>query len=108
MYCVNCKIHNPDKDECPVCGNPCVDLNADAPKIKDGVTFKQVLDMKYDAEFRIMEAINKEMREIRQEAGVPVSSISVDLADITTLGFKTKEFAICGVDLQLDLEGRDE
>jgi len=109
MYCANCKTHHPDSHwECPICGNSCIDPNADAPKIKDGVTLKQVLDMKYDVEFRIMETINKEMREIRHEAGVPVSSINVDLVEITTLGFKTKEFAIRDVNLQLDLEGKEE
>jgi len=108
MYCANCKAHYPDKDERPICGNPCVDPNADVPKIKDGVTLKQVLDMKYDAEFRIMEAINKEMREIRRETGVSVQNIEVDLADITKLGFRVKEFAISDVNMQLDLEGRDE
>lgn len=103
MHCPNCKTNLPDEPQCPFCGNEETTANEDVPKIKDGVTLKQVLDLKEEAEFRIMEQINKEMRGIRRETGVPVKRVEVDLTDITKLGSRTSEYAIRDVNLKLDL-----
>lgn len=72
---------------------------------KRGTTLRELMDMKYDAEFRLMETINKEIREIRFQAGVSVQDIEIDLIDITQFNAKKRDYVIGKVNLVLDLEG---
>lgn len=72
-------------------------------RLKDGVTMVQALDMKCDAEYRIMEAINREIRELRAELGAPVNSVAVDLVDISDADSDCREYAVQSVRMGLDI-----
>lgn len=75
--------------------------------VKEGVTLEELLDMKYDAEFELIEVINREMREIRSQTGISIRDVKVDLTNIALSGDKRNDFVVSNVNLTLDLEERE-
>ena len=78
-HCRNCNAHFPEdrvefpheahNPNCPICG---MTILPSSITLKNDVTLQQLLDMRTDAEIRIMEVINREIRDIQYTAGVPV------------------------------------
>lgn len=110
-HCRECSAHFPEdritagasEKLCPICGRTVVKSEL---AMKEGVTLQELLDMCTEAELRIMETVNKEVRDIQYRAGVPVEWVEVELADITRVGVK-KETAVSGVRIHVKLANEE-